>query len=153
MQLIHLKSHQSFRFDSGQVMSLKMFLYSAKIVREKEPFPGPTLPDQPTALCMLSRFSHVWLFVTPCTVARQAPLSMGLSRQEYWSELPCPPPGDLLLPRDQTHVYCSSFIAGRFFTAEPPGKPHTGIQHFAKHLRLFIQEKNILQFNPYMLTF
>ena len=36
--------------------------------------------------------SHVWLFVTPWTVAHQAPLTMGLSRQEYWSRLPCPPP-------------------------------------------------------------
>ena len=39
--------------------------------------------------CMLSRFSHVWLFATLWTVARQAPLSMGFSRQEYWSVLPC----------------------------------------------------------------
>ena len=46
-------------------------------------------------VCVLSRFSHVWLFATPWTVARQAPLSMGFSRQEYWSGLPCPPPGDL----------------------------------------------------------
>ena len=40
-------------------------------------------------------FSRVQLFVTPWTEAHQAPLSMRLSRQEYWSELPCPPPGDL----------------------------------------------------------
>ena len=48
---------------------------------------------------MLSRFSHVWLFATPWThatpVACQAPLTMGFSRQEYWSGLPGPPPGDL----------------------------------------------------------
>ena len=43
-------------------------------------------------------FSRVWLFVTPWTVAHQAPLSMGFSRQEYWSGLPCPPPGDLSDP-------------------------------------------------------
>ena len=43
-------------------------------------------------LLELSCFSHVRLFVTPCTVAYQAPLSMWLSRQEYWSGLPCPPP-------------------------------------------------------------
>ena len=47
---------------------------------------------------MLSRFSHVRLFVTPWIVARQTPLSMGFSRQEYWSGLPCPPPGDLPNP-------------------------------------------------------
>ena len=40
-------------------------------------------------------FSSVQLFVTLCTIARQAPLSTGFSRQEYWSELPCPPSGDL----------------------------------------------------------
>ena len=39
--------------------------------------------------------SHIQLFVTPWTVALQAPLSMGFSRQEYWSGLPFPPPGDL----------------------------------------------------------
>ena len=45
--------------------------------------------------CSLSRFSHIWLFVTPWSVPCQASLSMELSRQEYWSGLPCPPPGDL----------------------------------------------------------
>ena len=44
---------------------------------------------------MLSRFSHVWLFVTLWTAAHQAPLPMGFSKQEYWSGLPCLPPGDL----------------------------------------------------------
>ena len=47
---------------------------------------------------MISRFSLVWLFVTLWTVACQAPLSMGFSRQEYWSGLPCCPPGDLPNP-------------------------------------------------------
>ena len=45
--------------------------------------------------CTLSRFSRVRLCVTPWAVARQAPLSVGSSRQEHWSGLPCPPPGDL----------------------------------------------------------
>ena len=44
--------------------------------------------------CMLSHFRHVWLFVTLWTVACQPPLSMGFSRQEYWSGLPCLHPGD-----------------------------------------------------------
>ena len=48
--------------------------------------------------CLLSCFSRVRFFVTLWTVAGQAPLSMGLSRQEYWSGLLCPPPGDLLNP-------------------------------------------------------
>ena len=51
---------------------------------------------QPAASCpAVSALSRVQLFATPWTVARQAPLSMGSSRQEYWSGLPCPPPGGL----------------------------------------------------------
>ena len=53
---------------------------------------------------------------TPWAVAHQAPLSMGFSRQEYWSGLPCPPPGGYSLSRDQTHMSYVSCIAGRFFT-------------------------------------
>ena len=59
--------------------------------------------------------SHIWLFATPWTVAYQAPLSMGFPRQEYWSELPFPSPGDLPEPGNET-VSCT---AGGFFTAEP----------------------------------
>ena len=44
--------------------------------------------------CVLSHFSHVQLFATLWTVACQAPLPMGFSRQQYWSGLPCPSPGD-----------------------------------------------------------
>ena len=47
---------------------------------------------------MLSSFSRVQLFAMLWTVACQAPLSMGFSRQEYWSRLPCPPPGNLPNP-------------------------------------------------------
>ena len=47
---------------------------------------------------MLRRFIHVRLFVTLWTVAQQAPLFKGFSRQEYWSGLPCPPPRDLPNP-------------------------------------------------------
>ena len=45
--------------------------------------------------CALCGFNRVWLFITLPTVARQAPLSVGFSRREDWSELPCPSPGDL----------------------------------------------------------
>ena len=48
---------------------------------------------------MLSHFSRVLLFATLWTVACQAPLSRGFSRQEYWSGSPCPSPGDLPDPR------------------------------------------------------
>ena len=48
--------------------------------------------------CMLSHFSCVRLFVTLRTIGHQAPMSMGFSRQEYWSGLLCLPPGDLPNP-------------------------------------------------------
>ena len=53
---------------------------------------------------------------TPWTVACQAPLSMGFSRQEYWSGLPCPPPGDLSDPGTEPTSLMSPSLAGRFFT-------------------------------------
>ena len=52
----------------------------------------------PWFACMISHFSCIWLFATPWTVDCHAPLSMGLPRQEYWSRLPFPSPGDLLDP-------------------------------------------------------
>ena len=58
-------------------------------------------------------FSHIQLFATTWTVALQAPLSMGFSRQEYWSGLPFPLPGDLPPSRDQTHVSCISCTGRR----------------------------------------
>ena len=70
---------------------------------------------------MLSHFSRVQLFATLWTVARQAPLSVGFSWQEYWNGLPFPPLGYLPWPRDGTQVSC---MAGRFLTAEPLGTPN-----------------------------
>ena len=67
-------------------------------------------------VCMLSHFTHVQLFVTLWTVALQAPLSMGFSRQEYWSGLPCPPPGDLSHPGIKPTFLASLALAGMFFT-------------------------------------
>ena len=59
------------------------------------------------------------------TVARQAPLSMGISRQEYWQGLPFPSPGNLPNPGIKPTSPESPALAGRFFTAEPPRKPHS----------------------------
>ena len=67
-------------------------------------------------LLLLSRFSRVRLCVTPWTVACQAPLSMAFSREEYWSGLPCPPPGDLPNPRIEPTCLMSPALAGGFFT-------------------------------------
>ena len=60
--------------------------------------------------------SHVQLFATPWTVAHQAPLSMGFSRQECWSGLPFPPPGDLPEPGIEPESLLSPALARRFFT-------------------------------------
>ena len=60
---------------------------------------------------------------TPWTVAHQDLPFMGFSRQEYWSGLPCPPPGDLPNPGIEPTSPVAPALAGRFFTTEPPGKP------------------------------
>ena len=59
---------------------------------------------------VLCHFSCVWLFSTPWTIAHQAPLSMGFPRQESWSGLPFPTPGDLPGPRDEIRVSYISYI-------------------------------------------
>ena len=63
-------------------------------------------------LCVLSLFGHAQLFVTLWTVACQAPPSMGFSRQEYWSRLPCLPPGDLPNPGIKPMSLTSPALAG-----------------------------------------
>ena len=68
------------------------------------------------SVCMLSHFNHVQLFATPWTIALQAPLSMQFSRQEYWSGLPFPPPGDLPNPGIKPVSPTSPALAGEFFT-------------------------------------
>ena len=68
---------------------------------------------------MLSHFSRVQLFVTSWTIACQAPLPMGFFRQEYWSGLPYPPPGDLPNLGIEPASPASPALAGRFFTLEP----------------------------------
>ena len=67
--------------------------------------------------------------VTPWSIAHHAPLSMGFPRQEYWSRLPFPSPGDLLGPGVESMSPATPVLAGRFFTLrasqawEGPGKP------------------------------
>ena len=90
-------------------------------------FPSPPGPRHlglqsllPQSTCAGSVVSNC--FVTPWTVARQTPLSMEFSQQEYWSGLPFPPAGDLPNPGMEPASPVSPALAGGFFTAEPPGK-------------------------------
>ena len=68
----------------------------------------------------MKSLSHVRLFETPWTAAHQAPLSMGFSRQEYWSGVPFPSPGDLPDPGIEPR---SSTLQADALPPEPPGKP------------------------------
>ena len=72
-------------------------------------------------------------FATPWTVARRAPLSTGFPRQEYWSGLPFPSPGDLPNPGTEP---ASLALAGGFFTTKPPGKrSNTSFNFYKKSMR------------------
>jgi len=74
--------------------------------------------------------SYLAFFILVDYIARQAPLSMGFSRQEYWSGLPFSPPGDLLDPGIKPLSSASPELAGQLFTTEPPGK----IERFDKQI-------------------
>ena len=71
---------------------------------------------------LLSRFIRVQLLATLWTVARQASLCIGFSRQEYWSGLPCPPPGNLPSPGIKLAPLVSPELAGRIFTTSSTWK-------------------------------
>ena len=88
-------------------------------------------------LCVLREFS--WLFMTPWTVACQAPLSVGFLRQEYWNGLPFPSlwrKGTKDLPDPEIEPM-SPAVAGSFFTIEPPGKPYSP-RHRITNLTMFL---------------
>ena len=85
--------------------------------------PRRLFPQFFSCACLPSCFSRVWLFVTLWTVAHQAPLSMGFSRQEYWNGLPCPPSGHLPNPGIEPASLMSPALASGFFTTSAPGKP------------------------------
>ena len=79
----------------------------------------------------MKSLSRVRLFATPWTVAHQAPLSMGFSKQEYWSGLPFPSPGDLPNPGIKPG---SPALQADALSSEPPGKS----VDFSKHLLLLL---------------
>ena len=76
---------------------------------------------------MVKLLSHVRLFATPWTVAHQAPPSMEFSRQEYWSGLPFPSPGDLPDPGIEPG---SPTLQADALLSEPPGKPITEMKNW-----------------------
>ena len=95
--------------------------------RDSSDLPEPTSPfylhdkvllDSSSArsVSTLSCFSSVRVFAALWTIARQTPLPMRFSRQEYWSELPCPPPGDLPYPETEPTSLMSPALACGFFT-------------------------------------
>ena len=79
-------------------------------------------PQGLAPVSVLSPFSHVQLFATLWTVAHQAPLSTGFSRQEYWSGLPFPSPGDLPDPGIEPTSFMPLTLAGGFFTTSTTWK-------------------------------
>ena len=88
--------------------------------------------------------SHFGLFATPWTVSPDASLTMGFSRQEYWSGLPSPSPADL---PDPGIITGSPALAGGFFTAVPPGKPKDILKSFKLHfyhVHCLVRNKGVL---------
>ena len=82
---------------------------------------------------VLSQFSRVRLFVTPETVARQAPLSMGFSRHERWSGLPCPPSGNLFNPGIERKPPEPPALAAGSLLLVPPDTTIKQLLIFLKH--------------------
>ena len=88
--------------------------------------------------------------MTPWTVVHQVPLSMGFPRQEYWSGLPFPSPGDLPDPGIKPR---SPALAGGFFTTEPPGKPIRSQEIANEYMVIFNKIFHLInQFDPYHLS-
>ena len=90
---------------------------------------------------VLTRFSHVWLFVTLWTVDHQAPLSMRFSRQKYWSGWPCPPPRDLPNPGIEPTSPTSPALAGGFFTTSTTWETRNANLNPYRNTKWQIQEK------------
>ena len=91
------------------------------------------------------------LFATPWTVSRQAPLSVGFFRQEYWSGFAMPSSRGSSRLRNQTHASC---IAGGFFTSESPGKPHSEnymkLKFQCRFLKVLLKHRHSHSFTCYL---
>ena len=100
---------------TGKTIALTIWTFVSKVT---------SLLFNTLSACVLSHFSHVWLFATRWTVAHQAPLFMGIFRQEYWNGLPFPPPGNLPNPGIEPTSLMSPALEGGFYnfsaTCEAP---------------------------------
>ena len=104
-----------------------MVFFSMKYVPNATHVPGKLMCFDHMGKYVKS-LSHVRLFVTPWTAAHQAPPSLGFSRQEYWSGLPFPSPGDLPDPGIESR---SPALEADALTSKPPGKlDHMGRETF-----------------------
>ena len=88
----------------------------------EDDFKGMKFTNMPLLFHVFVRFTKLCLILCDPTDC-QAPLSMGFCRQEYWSGLPFPSPGDLPNPKIEPASPASPSLVGRFFTTEPPEKP------------------------------
>ena len=98
--------------------------------------PGPLSPCFPWTVQTPSHFSCVRFCASPWTIARQASLSMGFSKQEHWSGWPCPPPRDLPDPGMESVSFKSPASAGRFFTTSTTWEAPTWTRHLQRVLLL-----------------
>ena len=133
--------HLSFSFCITQmrtVLTLRAFLEGLNV------FTVMVSAQWPWRVCCL--FSHVQLLTSPWIVARQSPLSMGFSRQEYWSGLPFPSPGDLPYPGIKPAFLLSPALAGGFFTASTTWEANVVMIIVIWK----ILDRNIFQFLPLM---
>ena len=94
-------------------------------------------------MCVLSHFSHVQLSATPWTVAHQVLLSMGFSRQEYWSGLPCPSSGYLPNQGIKSVSLRSPPLVGRFFTTSPTWEALLCHSHVCIEITIYFKLVNL----------
>ena len=107
-------------------------------------------------LLLLSRFSRVQFCVTLWTVARQTPMSTGFSRQDYWSGLPHPPPGNLSYPGIKPTSLCLLRHQVGFLPLVLPGKPYFSHYFFAWEHQDTVQkmkERQDLGYMPFLVSF
>ena len=95
--------------------------------------------------------SHVQLFATPWTVPRQAPLSVGFCRQDYWSGLPFPSPGDLRHPGIELESPVSPALQADSLPAETSGKPRLQNKRFTSGIYSYMTLSRSVQFSSVIL--